>query len=83
MSGCRSNNLADKMPELGEITQQKVLVFSLQLVVTLLALGKRVAFFLERLLEIANSFLKTDGHFRYGRPDGIAELNLKLVFVGL
>jgi len=71
------------MPELGEIAQQKVLVFSLQLVVTLLALGKRAAFFLERLLEIANSFLKTDGHFRYGRPDGIAELNLKLVFVGL
>ena len=53
------------MPELGEITQQKVLVFSLQLVVTLLALGKRAAFFLERLLKIANSFLKTAGHFRY------------------
>ena len=71
------------MPELGEIAQQKVLVFSLQLVVTLLALGKRMAFFLERLLEIANSFLKTNGHFRYGWPDGIAELNLELVFVGL
>ena len=71
------------MPELGEIAQQKVLVFSLQLVVTLLALGKRAAFLLERLLEIANSFLKTDGHFRHGWPDGIAELNLELVFVGL
>ena len=75
--------MADKMPELGEIAQQKVLVFSLQLVVTLLALGKRAAFFLERLLEIANSFLKTDGHFRYGWPDGVAELNLELVLVGL
>ena len=71
------------MPELGEIPQQKVLVFSLQLVVTLLALGKREAFFLERLLKVANSFLKTVGHFRYRRPDGIAELNLELVFVGL
>lgn len=71
------------MPELGEIAQQKVLVFSLQLVVTLLALGKRTAFFLERLLEIANSFLKRVGHFRYSWPDGIAELNLELVFVGL
>ena len=71
------------MPELGEITQQKVLVFSLQLVVTLLALGKRAAFFLERLLEVANSLLKTGGHFRYARSDRVAELNLELVFVGL
>src|SRR6476659_10227175 len=71
------------MADLGEVPQQKVLVFSLQLVVTLLALGKRAAFFLERLLEVANSFLKASGHFRYGRPDGIAELNLELVFVGL
>ena len=58
-SDCRSNNLADKIPELGEIAQQKVLVFSLQLVITLLALGQSAAFFLERLLKIANSFLKT------------------------
>src|SRR4029077_1284476 len=58
-------------------------VFSLQLVVTLLALGKRAAFFLERLLEIADSLLKAAGHFRYRRPDGIAKLNLELVFVGL
>lgn len=71
------------MPELGEIAQQKVLVFSLQLVVTLLARGKRATFFLERLFKIPNSFLKTDGHFPHGWPDGIAELNLELVFVGL
>src|SRR5260370_35782454 len=45
-SDYRSNNLADKIPELGEIAQQKVLVFSLQLVVTLLALGKRLPLFL-------------------------------------
>ena len=82
-SDCRSNTLADKIPESGEVAQQKVLVFSLQFVVTLLALGKRLAFFIERLLKIANSFLKTNGHFRYGWPDGIAELNLELVFVGL
>ena len=71
------------MAELGEITQQKVLVFSLQLVVTLLALGKRAAFFLERLFKIANSFLKTAGHFCYARPERIVELNLELIFVGL
>ena len=71
------------MPDSGEIAQQKILVFSLQLVVTMLTLGKRAAFFLERLLEIADSFLKTAGHFRYGRPERIVELNLELVFVGL
>ena len=70
------------MPELREIAQQKILVFSLQLVITLLALGKRPAFFRERFLEIANSFLKTVGHFRYGWPDGVVELDLELVFVG-
>ena len=71
------------MPELREIAQQEVLVFSLQFVVTLLALGEGAAFFLECLLEIANAFLKTNGHFRYGWPDGVAELNFDLVFVGL
>jgi len=71
------------MPELRQVAQQEVLVFSLQLNVTLLALGKGSAFLLECLLEIANSFLKTNGHFRYGWPDGLAELNLELVFVGL
>ena len=70
------------MADLGEIPQQKVLVFSLQLVVTLLALGKRAAFFLERLLKIANSFLKTARHFRQGRSYRIAQFNLELVFVG-
>src|SRR5262249_28494575 len=43
---------ADKMPELREIAQQEVLVFSLQFVVTLLALGEGAAFFQECLLEI-------------------------------
>jgi hypothetical protein len=74
--------LADEIAELGEITQQKVLVFLLQLVVTLLALGQCAAFFLKRLLKIANSFVETTGHFRYARPDGIAKLNLELVLVG-
>ena len=71
------------MPELRQVTQQKVLVFSFQLVVTLLALGKRAAFLLERFLEITNPFLKTVRHFRYGWSDGVAELNLELVFVSL
>ena len=71
------------MPALGEIAQQKILVFSLKLVVTLLALSKRAAFFLESLLEIANPFLKTVGHFRHARTDGVAKFNLELVFVGL
>ena len=65
-SDCQSNKLADRSADLRKITQQKILVFSLQLVVTLLALGQRAAFFLERLLKIANSFLQTAGHFRQG-----------------
>src|SRR4029453_16022734 len=71
------------MPGLRQVAPQEILIFSLQLVVTLLALRKRAPLFLERLLEIANSFLKTDRHFRYGRPDGIAELNFNLIFFDL
>ena len=71
------------MPDSGEIAQQKILVFSLQLVVTMLTLGKRAAFFLERLFEVANSLLKTNRHFRNTWSDGVIELNLELVFVGL
>ena len=75
-SDCRSNK-----SDLGQIAQQEVLVFSFQFVVTLLTLDQRATLFLECLLEIANSFLKTDGHFRDAWSKGITELNLKLVFV--
>src|SRR5262245_38516371 len=68
-------------PNSGEIAQQEILVFSLQLVVALLTFGQCAAFFLDRLLEIANSFLKVQRHFRDGWCDRITELNLKLVFV--
>jgi len=49
----------------------------------MLTLGKRAAFFLERLFEVANSLLKTNRHFRNTWSDGVVELNLELVFVGL
>jgi hypothetical protein len=44
----------------------------------LLALRERTAFFLERLLKIANSFLETDGHLCHGWTDRSTELNLYL-----
>ena len=61
-----------KMPELRQVAQQEVLIFSLQFCVTLLALSKGAAFFLESVLKIANAFLKANGHLRHCWPDGIA-----------